>query len=69
MENVYTLAQIKDAWTEYSKAKVLRTLVKGKWKLSALKDAGGHIDATKAAVVKLRDHVTFPVYLEKVYHG
>ncbi len=69
METVYTLTQIKDAWAEYGKTKVLRTLVKGKWKIQSLDKAAGHLDATKAAVVNLRDHVTFPVYLEKIYHA
>lgn len=69
METVYTLGQIKDAWAEYSKTKALRTLVKGKWKLQSLDKAGGHLNATKAAVVKLRDHISFPVFLEKIYHG
>lgn len=66
MEPVYSLDQIKDAWKEYQEAKVLRVLIAGKWKLRPLTAAGGNIEATKAEVVKLRDHVSFPKFLEKV---
>lgn len=68
METVYTLPQIKDLWDEYQNAKAWRVLRGGKWKV--YRTAPDTTDgATEARMVNLKDHVSFPKYLEVFHNG
>ena len=61
----YTLEQIKIYWNTYWKTSGIRYLVKGKWKYDFSGKAIGSIDATRAEITSLRNHITFPKFLEK----
>lgn len=63
MDQVFTIGQIKDAWTEYQEKKAWRVLRDGKWKLY-LKNPDTTDGTTRAEMVKLKDHMSFPKYLE-----
>jgi hypothetical protein len=63
METVYTKAQIKETWDEYQKAKAWRILREGKWKLYT-KSPDTTNGATKATMVNVKDHISFPKYME-----
>ena len=64
---VFTQKQVKDAWREYKRGKVVQYLVAGKWKTVQLDGHGlpQHIGATRAQYRNLCDIVDFPGYLEQ----
>ena len=67
---VYSLNQIKEAWAEYGSRTVLKVLKDGKWKVTEIPKGGlKNISATKASVVKIKDVMSFPKFLETVYHA
>ena len=67
---VCSLDQIKEAWAEYGSKTVLKILKDGKWKMVEMPKGGlKNISATKASVVKIKDVMSFPKFLETVYHG
>ena len=61
----YTLEEIKIYWNRYWKISGIRYLVKGKWKYDFTGGIKKHIDATRAEVALLRNHITFPTFLER----
>ena len=61
----YSLAELKIYWNRYWTLSGLRYLVKGKWKYDFSGKSKGLIDATRAEVALLRNHMTFPEFLEK----
>jgi hypothetical protein len=66
MENThYTLDEIKIYWNKYWTLSGLRSLVKGKWQYDFSGKVRRHIDATAAEVTLLRNHMSFPTFLEK----
>ena len=62
---IYTLDEIKIYWNQYRKKSGLRYLVKGKWEYDFSGKARGLIDATRAEVTMLYNHIGFPTFLEK----
>jgi hypothetical protein len=63
MEETYTISQIKDLWNDYQTAKAWRVLRDGKWKV--YKKAPDTTDgATSAEMIRIKDHVSFPKFLE-----
>ena len=63
MDEVYTLPQIKERWEDYQKAKAWRVLRGGKWRV--YKKAPDTTDgATRAEMIKLKDHISFPKFIE-----
>ena len=65
MDEVFTISQIKERWEAYLSAKGWRVLKEGKWKLQFKSPdlTGG---ATKAEMVKIKDYMSFPKYLEDI---
>lgn len=63
MDAVFTMSQIKDLWEGYQGKKAWRVLRNGKWKLYT-KNPDTTGGATRAEMVKLKDHMSFPKYLE-----
>lgn len=62
----YNLKDIKILWEKYESKTVLRVMREGKWKTILLKGKGiPRITATQAKVVKLKDIMSFPKYLEQ----
>jgi hypothetical protein len=59
----YTLGQIKDLWSEYQSTYGWRVLRGGKWafSLTAPDTSGG---ASKAEMLQVKNHYSFPKYLE-----
>jgi hypothetical protein len=59
------MTQIKASWETYQKANCWRVLRGGKWTVSMGKPdtTGG---ATRVEMVKVKDHLSFPKYLEAV---
>ena len=64
-ETQYSLTEIRIYWNKYWNISGLRYLVKGKWEYDFSGKHTGHIDATRAEVTLMRNHITFPVFLEK----
>jgi len=64
-QHTYTLDEIKIYWNEYWKKSGIRYLVGGKWRYDYSGKVVGLIDATKAEIVLLHNHISFPKYLEK----
>ena len=62
---LYNLAEIRIYWNRYWTLSGLRYLVKGKWEYDFSGKHKGLIDATRAEVALLRNHMTFPTFLEK----
>lgn len=69
MDEVYTLSQIKEYWDAYRARKAWRMLKDGKWVLKLTAPALDGAAVTRAEMVKLRDHVSFPKYLETLKNG
>ncbi len=65
MDQVFTISQIKERWTEYQDKKCWRVLREGKWKLY-LNRPNTTAGATRAEMVKIKDHMSFPKFLEAV---
>ena len=61
----YTLDEIKIYWNRYWNKSGFRYLINGKWDYDFSGKKIGLIDATRAEVTLLRNHITFPVFLEK----
>ena len=61
----YNLTEIKVYWDTYWKTTGLRYLTNGKWKYDFSGKPPKHINATKAELVRLRNFITFPKFLEK----
>ena len=61
----YTLDEIKIYWNQYWNTTGHRYLRDGKWEYDFTGKRIGLIDATRAEVTLLRNHITFPVFLEK----
>ena len=64
-ETHYTIAEIKVYYNRYWNLSDLRYLVKGKWEYDFSGKPKGAIDATRAETTLLRNHISFPVFLEK----
>lgn len=61
----YTLEEIKIYWNSYWNMSGFRYLKNGKWEYDFRDKVIGLIDATRAEVTLLRNHITFPAFLEK----
>ena len=61
----YSLTELRIYWNKYWNLSGLRYLVKGTWKYDFTGKPKSHIDATRAEVALLRNHMTFPTFLEK----
>ena len=61
----YTLKELKIYWNHYWHKSGFRYLTKGKWKYDFSGKPITNIDATRAEVTLLRNHITFPEFLEK----
>ncbi len=61
----YSLAEIQIFWNKYWTISGHRYFVKGKWKYDFSGKVQRNIDATRAEVTLLRNHLTFPEFLEK----
>ena len=61
----YSLTELRIYWNKYWTLSGLRYLVKGKWEYDFSGKSKGLIDATRAEVALLRNHMTFPDFLEK----
>ena len=62
---LYSLAELKIYWNQYWNKSGLRYLIKGKWEYDFSGKSKGFIDATRAEVALLRNHMTFPTFWEK----
>uniref|UniRef100_A0A6H1ZG78 Uncharacterized protein n=1 Tax=viral metagenome TaxID=1070528 RepID=A0A6H1ZG78_9ZZZZ len=62
MKKKYTIGEIREKWSEYKLALGYRVLVDGRWAIVKKLDTSG---ATRAEMIKVKDHVSFPEYLEK----
>ena len=62
---IYSLDEIKAYWNKYYTIGGIRYLVQGQWKYDFTSKPKGLIDATRAEVTLLRNHMTFPTFLEK----
>lgn len=63
----YTLPELREAWSSYEKAQVLRVLVGGKWETRPLNTGHTNIEATQAMVKDICAIMDFPDYLEKLW--
>lgn len=61
----YSLDEIKTYWNKYYTIEGIRYLIEGKWKYDFTSKPRGLINATKAEVTLLRNHINFPTFLEK----
>ena len=61
----YSLAELKIHWNRYYNLSGLRFLVNGKWVYDFSGERKGLIEATRAETTMLRNHMSFPEYLEK----
>ncbi len=61
----YSIKEIKIYWNKYWTISGHRYLVKGKWEYDFSGKVKRHIDATRAEVTLLHNHMTFPEFLEK----
>ena len=61
----YNLPELKVYWDRYWKTSGIRYLVGGVWNYDFTSKPKGLIDATRAEVALLRNHMTFPEFLEK----
>jgi len=60
----FTIDQIREQWGAYKEAYGYRVLREGKWKLyMKAPDLTGGV--TKCEMVKIRNHMSFPKYLER----
>ena len=64
MDEVYTLAQIKEHWEEYKAKQAWRVLRDGKWVIKMKAPEPGKEAMTRCEMVKLKDYVSFPKFLE-----
>jgi len=65
----YTLEDIKKFWNVYWKTSGHRYLIRGKWHYDFSGKVLTRIEATRAEVALLRNHITFPEFLEKYGNG
>ncbi len=64
---IFTMAEIKTYWDDYSTKKVMRVLNNGEWELVPLeKRSQSLIASTRAEIVPLKKVQSFPEYLEKL---
>jgi hypothetical protein len=64
---IFTMAEIKTYWDDYSTKKVMRVLNNGEWELVPLEKRNQSLIAsTRAEIVPLKKVQSFPEYLEKL---
>lgn len=61
----YSLVELRIYWNNYWNKSGIRSLVRGKWHYDFSGKHTGLIDATRAEIALLRNHMTFPEFLEK----
>ena len=64
-KHTYTLDEIKTYWKAYRAMSGHRYLIGGKWKYDWSGKVPTNIEATRAEVALLHNHITFPIFLEK----
>lgn len=60
----YSLIELRIYWDKYWTISGHRYLIKGKWNYDFSGKVKRHIDATRAEVALLRNHMTFPDFVE-----
>jgi hypothetical protein len=63
--HAYTLTELKVYWNKYYTLGGIRYQVKGIWKYDFSGKPIGMIDATRAETTLLRNHMSFPTFLER----
>lgn len=61
----YSLEELKTCWDQYCYKTGFRYLVNGHWQYDFSGNPIGHIAATRAEIALMRNHMTFPEFLEK----
>ena len=62
-DQVFTLDQLKERWEDYKEAMAWRVLREGKWKVYTKRPETTD-GATRCEMVKIKEHMSFPKYLE-----
>jgi hypothetical protein len=62
---MYSIDDIKDAWTKYRETKVMAVLKGGEWTYFNLDNRPKRIDGTSAALKPIKEFMTFPEFLEE----